>query len=125
LNDYGTAVLEALGEVEDAIIQEDRQRRYLASLESQMVLADQAFQRIRDTYIGGASDYIEVLNALLISQALERTYLQAQRTLIDYRIDLCRALGGGWEMLPPDRKGITAEAAPIDVQPAATQGQEG
>jgi len=125
LNDYGTAVLEALGEVEDALIQEDRQRRYLASLESQMELADQAFQRIRDTYIGGASDYIEVLNALLISQALERTYLQAQRTLIDYRIDLCRALGGGWEMLPPDRKGIAAEAAPIDVQPAATQGQEG
>lgn len=125
LNDYGTAVLEALGEVEDALIQEANQRRYLSSLESQMDLADQAFQRIRDTYISGASDYVEVLNALLISQTLERTYLQAQRALIEYRIDLCRALGGGWEMIRPDGTGVAADAGTADMQPVATQGREG
>lgn len=125
LNDYGTAVLEALGEVEDALVQESNQRRYLASLESQMELADQAFQRIRDTYISGAADYIEVLNALLISQALERTYLQAQRQLIEYRIDLHRALGGGWEMSRPEGAGVASETRPTELQPVAVQGRKG
>lgn len=126
LNDYGTAVLEALGEVEDALVQEANQRRYLTSLESQIELADQAFQRIRDTYIGGAADYIEVLNALLTSQTLERTYLQAQRQLIEYRVDLYRALGGGWEMTRPEGTGVAAETSrSTDLQPVAEQGRKG
>jgi len=126
LNDYGTAVLDALGEVEDALVQEANQRRYLTSLESQIELADQAFQRIRDTYIGGAADYIEVLNALLTSQALERTYLQAQRQLIEYRVDLYRALGGGWEMSRPEGTGVAAgTGGAADLQPVARQGRKG
>jgi len=126
LADYGTAVLEALGEVEDALVQEASQRRYLASLESQIELADQAFRRIRDTYIGGAADYVAVLNVLQSSQSLERTHLEAQRRLIEYRVDLCRALGGGWEMIRPRGAGVAAEAGDTDAaHHIAAQGREG
>lgn len=126
LNDYGTAVLEALGEVEDALVQEAGQRRYLGSLESQIELADQAFQRIRDTYIGGAADYVAVLNAVQSSQSLERTYLEAQRRLIEYRVDLCRALGGGWDMTRPQDAGVAAEAGrPDSLQHVAARRREG
>lgn len=102
LNDYGQTVLSSLGEVEDALVQEAGQRKYIASLERQMELADQASERLRDTYVSGGADYLSVLDSLQSIQSLERNYLQAQRQLIEYRIELCRALGGGWEMSPPD-----------------------
>ena len=102
LNDYGQAVLESLKEVEDALVEENSQRRYIASLEKQIDLAGQAADRARDTYIGGGTDFLRVLDALLTDQSLERSYLEAQRQLIRYRIDLCKALGGGWQMTRPE-----------------------
>ncbi len=110
LNDYGQTVLGALQEVEDALVQERHQRRYLESLEKQMDLSDQSLERIRDTYINGGADYLKVLNALFTNQTLERTHLEAQRSLIEYRIDLCKALGGGWEMDKPADSGLAGEA---------------
>ncbi len=102
LADYGQAILDALGEVEDALVQESRQQAYIASLERQMELSDQVIQRMLDRYSGGDVDYISVLDALLTNQNLERTRLTASRQLLEYRIDLCRALGGGWVMERPE-----------------------
>ena len=109
LDTYGQSVLEALQEVEDALVRERNQRRYLESLERQMELSDQSLERIRDTYINGGADYLKVLDALLTNQSLERTHLEAQRALIDYRIDLCKAIGGGWQMDDPTDSGIAGE----------------
>jgi len=61
-------------------------------------LAEQAFGRIRDRYLNGAEDYQRVLGALLSKQLLQRTQLLAQRELFVNRINLCRALAGGWEL---------------------------
>lgn len=124
LNDYGATVLDSLGEVEDALSRESHQRQYLASLEKQIDLSDQAFQRIRDTYVSGASDYLKVLDALLTNQTLERTHLEAQRKLIEYRVNLCRALGGGWEMIRPASAGLTPDS-PTQPDHAADQGRRG
>lgn len=101
LNDYGQTVLDALGEVEDALVEESQQRTYLGSLEQQMNISDKVIQRMRDRYLSGSVNYISVLDALLTHQNLERTHLTARRQLIEFRIDLCRALGGGWQMDPP------------------------
>jgi outer membrane protein TolC len=100
LHAYGQTVLEALGEVEDALAREARQREYLLSLEKQLDLAQSVIGRVRDRYLNGAEEYQRVLDALLSYQQLQRNYLSGRRTLIQYRIDLCRALGGGWQMLP-------------------------
>ncbi len=98
---YGQVVLEAFREVEDALTEEKHQVRYLASLNRQLDLASQAMERIREKYIQGGVDYQRVLTALLSHQQTQRNILTAKRDLIVNRINLCRALGGGWELEVP------------------------
>jgi NodT family efflux transporter outer membrane factor (OMF) lipoprotein len=98
LHDYGQTVLDALAEVEDALTREEQQKKYLASINQQLLLSEQAIGRIRDRYINGAEDYQRVLGALLSKQLLQRTQLTARRELFENRVNLCRALAGGWEM---------------------------
>jgi outer membrane protein, multidrug efflux system len=103
LNSYGQTILDALGEVEDALVQEQHQRDFIASLDKQLVLAGQVIERIRDRYLKGTADYQRVLDALLSQQQLQRSILAAKRDLVQDRIDLCRALGGGWELERPEQ----------------------
>ena len=98
LHTYAQTILDALGEVEDALAQEWRQREFIASLDRQLALAGQVTQRLRDRYLQGTVDYQRVLDALLSQQTLQRSLLTARRDLVQYRIDLCRALGGGWAL---------------------------
>ncbi len=104
LHTYGQTILEALGEVEDALVQEQRQRDFIASLDRQLTLAGQVIQRLRDRYLQGTVDYQRVLDALLSQQSLQRSLLTANRDLVQDRIDLCRALGGGWTLEQPEQK---------------------
>lgn len=99
---YGQEVLLAFGEVEDALSREIYQRRYIESLESQLALAVKTYNTSRESYLRGQIDYIRVLESLVSRQNLERSLLTARRQLIDYRIDLYRALAGGWEMVPTE-----------------------
>jgi len=101
LNIYSQTVLNALGEVEDALEQERRQRQYITSVDTQLNLSRQTIARLKDSYLFGAVNYIDILQALVSQQTLERTQLQARRELLQYRVDLCRALGTGWELTRP------------------------
>jgi NodT family efflux transporter outer membrane factor (OMF) lipoprotein len=98
LHQYGQTVLDALLEVEDALTREKRQLEYLISVDRQLELAGQATERIRDRYLNGAEDYQRVLTSLISEQRLQRTRLTAKRELFENRVNLCRALAGGWEM---------------------------
>jgi len=99
LHDYGQAILKAVAEVEDALVREKHQQEYLASLQKQLELADQVIRSLRDRYFKGAVDYQRVLDALLSQQSLQRNLLTSQRELLENRIALYRALGGGWPLL--------------------------
>ena len=101
LHAYAQAILTSLQEVEDALVQEQRQREFLASLERQLDLASKSAAQTRDRYIKGAEDYLRVLTSLQSYQRLPRSVLAARRELIEFRIDLYRALGGGWELTRP------------------------
>lgn len=98
LHQYGQTVLDALLEVENTLTQEQRQQEYLASVDRQLELAGQATSRIRDRYLNGAEDYQRVLTSLISEQRLQRTRITASRELFENRVNLCRALAGGWEM---------------------------
>ncbi|HUS91596.1 MAG TPA: TolC family protein [Phycisphaerae bacterium] len=98
---YGRTVLTALREVEDALVQEAQQRRLLESLSKQVELSGQSVERTRDQYTKGTTEFLRFLTTVLEDQRLQRTWLQAQRDLVLFRIDLYRALGGGWEPAPP------------------------
>lgn len=101
INQYGQDVLTAMREVEDALQQEYQQKQYLESLQRQLKLAQRTYERTRESYLKGQLDYIRVLESLVSTQALERNELAARRQLIEYRIELCRSLAGGWEMARP------------------------
>lgn len=104
LNNYGQTLLEALGEVEDALVGEHGQRTYLTSLETQLQQVEAVVRQERQRYFQGDTDYLSVLDALRSRQALERQQITAQRQLISDRIVLVRALAGGWSMTPPEDK---------------------
>lgn len=94
LAQYGQAVLVALREVEDALVEETRQRERLASVERQLELTRASATRLRDDYLDGQGSYIDVLNAMTSEQDLRREVLSTRRLLIEARVGLHRALAG-------------------------------
>lgn len=96
LAEYGRIALIAFREVEDALIQEAKQAELLASIETQVELAQGTYEQLRNEYFNGLSDYIDVLAALTELQRLRRDLLTARRSLLEYRIALYRALAGGF-----------------------------
>jgi NodT family efflux transporter outer membrane factor (OMF) lipoprotein len=102
LHNYEATILQAFQEVENSLIRETQQREKTSSLEDQFHLATQVIQRLRARYIHGGTAYLDVLNALSSQQVLERQILTARRTLIDFRVDLAKALAGGWYMTQPE-----------------------
>lgn len=97
LFEYGQAILTAFQEVEDALIQEKKQRRRIESLREQLRLADATYEQLRLEYFNGITDYIDVLNSLTDRQELRRNLLSAELELLEFRIALYRALAGGFD----------------------------
>ncbi len=103
VNAYGHTVLEALKEVEDALVREARQEDYLASLREQLELSGKSIDQTRDRYTKGTADFTRYLTTLLEHQRLQRAYLQARLDAVLFRISLYRALSGGWADAEPDK----------------------
>jgi outer membrane protein TolC len=104
LHAYGQAILTALREVEDALVRQRQQALYVASLARQLELSRKAAEQTRERYATGgdeAEDFLRVLTAVQSYQSLQRRHRAAQRELLEYRISLCRALGGGWTLARP------------------------
>lgn len=113
LNDYGRVMLESMREVEDALAREARQTEYLTSLQKQLELARQATEQTLDNYTKGTVDFVRYLTTLLSYQNLQRTYLQAQLDRVLFRIDLHRALAGGWDLPEPEPLEASAQREPL------------
>jgi NodT family efflux transporter outer membrane factor (OMF) lipoprotein len=96
LNAYGQVFLQAMKEVEDALLQEQQQREHVAELERQAGFSRHALEEAQARYVAGLSDYLPVLTALEALQRVERSELTARRQLLSFRIQLYRALGGSW-----------------------------
>lgn len=97
LYEYGQAVLAAFREVEDALLQEQKQAESIESLKSQVRLSKQTYEQLQLAYFNGMSNYLDVLTALDEQQRLQRNLLAANLELLEYRIALYRALAGGFE----------------------------
>lgn len=110
LSTYSQTVLEALQETEDALGREFYQRRYVESLQKQLELARNVYERTYQNYLKGRQDYIRVLTALVTMQSLEQRELTARRVLIEHRIDLCRSIAGGWPMQRPDETQLISQS---------------
>lgn len=97
LYEYGQTVLTAFQEVEDALVQERKQRQAIERIKDQLELADATYEQLRRQYFNGQVGYIDVLTALTDRQDLERSLISAQRQLLAFRIALYRALAGGFD----------------------------
>ena len=106
LNSYGQVALTSLQEVEDALSQEAKQAEYVKSLHDQLDLSRKAKGQTLENYTKGTADFTRYLTTLLSHQRLQRSRLQAQRDLVLFRIDLYRALAGGWELPRPPQARI-------------------
>ncbi|MBI1317355.1 MAG: efflux transporter outer membrane subunit [Candidatus Hydrogenedens sp.] len=93
---YKQVVLNAVAEVEDALVQIDRQEAYVAALGRQIEAARNAYREALGRYRMGLTDYLPVLTALRNTQSLERAEVEAEHDRMVYRVQLHLALGGGW-----------------------------
>jgi len=93
---YREKVLIAIKEVEDALIQEKKQKERIEALKAVIEVSRKALDQAVERYRNGLNDYLPVLTALLSVQTRERELIQEQALLLIYRVNLHRALGGTW-----------------------------
>lgn len=96
-NEYGQTVLNAFREVEDSLAFERYQIERLELLDKQVELARQASEQLREQYLIGDTDYLNVLSAITTQQRLQRDTLAARLELLLIRIGLYQALAGDFE----------------------------
>jgi NodT family efflux transporter outer membrane factor (OMF) lipoprotein len=95
---YASALLRAFGEVESAIVAEDRLRwrvQYTAEAARQSEAARQVAER---QYQAGLVDYITVLETQRRSLNSQSDLISVRRERLDARINLHVALGGGFDL---------------------------
>jgi multidrug efflux system outer membrane protein len=99
---YEQSVLQALREVEDALIAARTSRERYRALQRQVVAAQSTVRLAQLRYDGGVTSYLEVLDSertLFDSQLSESQALQQQLVSI---VQLYKALGGGWQIPEPE-----------------------
>ncbi len=90
--------LEAIEDVENSLYQERKQREFLKRLANRLHFLEKTVEVTTQRYTNGLTDYLPVLTAVKELERLERIIIQQERTLLGFRIQLHRALGGN---LPP------------------------
>jgi outer membrane protein, multidrug efflux system len=94
LESFGASYLNALREVEDALVTEKRRGQRIAAVERERDIARDNLEEARRRYAAGVSAYLNVTTALQSLQALERSLVTERRLLLGARTQLYRALGG-------------------------------
>lgn len=98
--EYAQTVLTAFSEVEDSLAQEKYQRKRIEHLKNQVTLAGQASNQLREQYLIGDAEYLDVLSAITGQQSLQRRLLSAQLDLVLIRVNLYRSLAGNFDTRP-------------------------
>lgn len=94
LAEYTQLFLEAVEDVENALVQEQKQREFLARLEKQRDILKKAVRLSEDRYKQGIDDYLPVINSLQELRQVERDLISERLELVQVRISLHRAIGG-------------------------------
>ena len=97
LYQYGQNLLVAFQEVEDALIREQKQNDRIEVLQRRLELSGKTNDQLKNEFLNGMTEYLDVLLSLDQEQQLQRDMLQAKQEQLEYRIALYRALAGGFE----------------------------
>jgi multidrug efflux system outer membrane protein len=106
---YRQTVLNAVGEVESALIREEKIRENITGIANQLKAAQTALEEAGFRYTNGLIDYLPVLTQLLSVQNLELDLITRRTELLIARLDLYRAIGATWtdELKPPGQDKIS------------------
>ena len=125
LDRFGQVYLEALREIEDALVQERFQLQLIDNLKEQITLAESTLQESQSRYVYGLINYVTVLIAVQSLQGLQRRLISEQRRLLSIRAGLYRALGGQWThavepparlqlaRVKPSRRNLPSQQSPL------------
>lgn len=113
-NEYGETMLNAFREVEDSLALERYQLERIGHLKEQVRLARQASAQLREQYLIGDTDYLNVLSAITTQQRLQRELLSAQLELLLIRVSLYLALAGDFD--PFQQNGFALQATPLLIE---------
>ncbi|MFK8113641.1 MAG: TolC family protein [Rubripirellula sp.] len=116
-NEYGETMLNAFREVEDSLALERYQLERIGYLEKQVELARQASEQLREQYLIGDTDYLNVLSAITTQQRLQRDMLSARLELLLIRINLYLALAGDFVPCQQDLLGIQSDPLLLEEPP--------
>jgi outer membrane protein TolC len=94
---YESAVLNALEEVENALVAYAKEQRRRESLKAAVTAARRAYELSWDRYNAGLVDFNTVLDATRSLQSFQDELASSEGTATSNLIRLYKALGGGWE----------------------------
>jgi outer membrane protein, multidrug efflux system len=97
---YRKAVLTALQEVEDGLVNLDQDGLRVTALTDTVAADQRAFDITMHSYKVGLATYISVLNLELQTNQAKQQLAQASLTEVTDLVKLYKALGGGWEAEP-------------------------
>lgn len=117
LREYEQTTLVAFSEVEDYLALERNQIQRIERLDAQVVLAEQASGQLREQYLIGDANYLDVLSAIQSQQRLQRDVLSARLDLILIRIGLYMALAGGFDPHPQEFIDLPADLPTYGIRP--------
>jgi NodT family efflux transporter outer membrane factor (OMF) lipoprotein len=98
---YRQTVLNALQEVENALVSFHQDRLRTRSLELASQASHRALTLNTNAYQHGLASFIVVLNSEHLATQAQTDWTMAQVTQSTDLITLYKALGGGWELTPP------------------------
>src|SRR5262249_16214320 len=90
-------VLNALEDVENALVAYARQQERRAQLSEAAQANQLAVDLANERYVRGLSDFLAVLDAERSLYATEDQLAQSEMAMMTYLVSLYKALGGGWQ----------------------------
>ncbi len=106
---YQKAIQQAFGEVNDALVDQEKTRVQLAAQADEVKSLALYAELARLRYDNGYTSYLEVVDAERSLFAVQQGYTQTKQTLLQAAINTYKAMGGGW----------TDEAAKLKEAPVA------
>ncbi len=110
LVDYERTMLNALEEVENAMVAYGRERERRARLQQAVAASERAVALVRTQYLAGLTDFQNVLDSQRTRFALGDQLADANGAVVQHLVRLYSALGGGWDVASPPGPALAAAA---------------
>ena len=112
MNVYEQTVLNAVGEVRNALSANVQEYERNASLKRGVEAAQSALDIANDKYANGLTDFLTVINAQSSLTSLSESYVISSGMISTTAVQLFNALGGGWKPMDEAQQALAEAAKP-------------